>query len=40
MKFFDRPALAQVMASGINELGLDVNQQQQDQLLDYLALLF
>ena len=40
MKFFDRPALAQVMASGINELGLDVNPQQQDQLLDYLALLF
>ena len=40
MKFFDRSALAQVLASGINELQLDLNQQQQEQLLDYLALLF
>lgn len=40
MKFFDRPALAQVLANGINELELDLNQQQQEQLLGYLALLF
>ncbi len=40
MKFFDRPALAQVLASGITELQLELNQQQHDQLLDYLALLF
>ena len=40
MKFFDRPALAPVLASGIKELKLDLNQQQHEQLLDYLALLF
>ena len=40
MKFFDRSALAQVLASGINELQLDLNRQQQEQLLDYVALLF
>lgn len=40
MKFFDRPALAQVLANGITELKLDLNQQQHEQLLDYLALLF
>lgn len=40
MKFFDRPALAQVLANGINELTLDLNDKQQGQLLDYLALLF
>lgn len=40
MKFFDRPALAPVLASGIKELQLDLNQQQHEQLLDYLALLF
>lgn len=40
MKFFDRPALAQVLASGITELGLDLNDLQHGQLLDYLALLF
>jgi 16S rRNA (guanine527-N7)-methyltransferase len=40
MKFFDRSALAQVLANGINELQLDLNQQQHEQLLDYLALLF
>lgn len=40
MKFFDRPALARILANGINELQLDLNQQQQEQLLDYLALLF
>ncbi len=40
MKFFDRPALANVLAGGIKELQLDLNQQQHEQLLDYLALLF
>lgn len=40
MKFFDRPALGLVLADGIRQLGLDINQQQHDQLLDYLALLF
>ena len=40
MKFFDRPALAPVLTSGIKELKLDLNQQQHEQLLDYLALLF
>ncbi|MDO8438731.1 MAG: 16S rRNA (guanine(527)-N(7))-methyltransferase RsmG [Telluria sp.] len=40
MKFFDRPALALVLANGIKELKLDLNEQQHEQLLDYLALLF
>ena len=40
MKFFDRSALAPVLAGGIKELSLDLNQQQHEQLLDYLALLF
>lgn len=40
MKFFDRPALSAVLADGINELDLAINQQQHEQLLDYLALLF
>jgi len=40
MKFFDRSALATVLANGIKELSLDLNQQQHEQLLDYLALLF
>ena len=40
MKFFDRPALALILANGIKELQLDLNQQQHEQLLDYLALLF
>ncbi len=40
MKFFDRPALAQILANGINELQLQLNDKQQEQLLDYLALLF
>ena len=40
MKFFDRPALAQVLADGIKELPLDLTPQQHEQLLDYLALLF
>ncbi|SHH44323.1 16S rRNA (guanine(527)-N(7))-methyltransferase RsmG [Massilia sp. CF038] len=40
MKFFDRPALAQILANGIKELQLNLNDKQQEQLLDYLALLF
>ena len=40
MKFFDRPALAPVLADGIKELKLDLNEQQHGRLLDYLALLF
>ncbi len=40
MKFFDRTALALVLADGIKELDLDLDQQQHEQLLDYLALLF
>ena len=40
MKFFDRPALSAVLADGIKELGLALDQRQHEQLLDYLALLF
>jgi 16S rRNA (guanine527-N7)-methyltransferase len=40
MKFFDRAALAPILASGIKDLQLKLNQQQHEQLLDYLALLF
>lgn len=40
MKFFDRPALAHILANGIKELQLELNDKQQEQLLDYLALLF
>ena len=40
MKFFDRAALAPVLANGIKELKLDLNEIQREQLLDYLALLF
>lgn len=40
MKFFDRPALAQILDNGLNELQLQLNDKQQEQLLDYLALLF
>jgi len=36
---FDRAALAQVLASGITEMGLDLNEAQQNQLMDYLALM-
>lgn len=36
---FDRVALAAVLAEGITRLSLDLNQQQHQQLLDYLALL-
>ena len=40
MKFFDRAALAPILVSGVTDLQLDLNQQQHEQLLDYLALLF
>lgn len=40
MKFFDRGALAIVLADGIKELALDLDGKQHEQLLDYLALLF
>jgi 16S rRNA (guanine527-N7)-methyltransferase len=36
---FDRAALAQVLASGIAEMGLDLNEAQKNQLMDYLALM-
>lgn len=39
MKYFDRAALAQVLADGITEMKLDVTPAQQEQLLDYLALM-
>ncbi len=39
MKYFDRAALAQVLADGIKEMHLDVSAAQQDKLLDYLALM-
>lgn len=39
MKYFDRAALAQVLADGIAEMKLDVTAAQQDKLLDYLALM-
>jgi 16S rRNA (guanine527-N7)-methyltransferase len=40
MKHFDRAELAQVLAEGVKELKLDLNEKQHEQLLDYLALLF
>ncbi|NNG25021.1 16S rRNA (guanine(527)-N(7))-methyltransferase RsmG [Telluria aromaticivorans] len=39
MKYFDRAALAQVLSQGIDEMQLGVTQAQQEQLLDYLALM-
>jgi 16S rRNA (guanine527-N7)-methyltransferase len=40
MKNFDRPALAGVLAAGIADMALAVTPQQQDQLMDYLGLMF
>ncbi|GGE80722.1 16S rRNA (guanine(527)-N(7))-methyltransferase RsmG [Massilia psychrophila] len=40
MKFFDRAAVAPILADGIKALALDLDEQQHTQLLDYLALLF
>ncbi|SFB72493.1 16S rRNA (guanine(527)-N(7))-methyltransferase RsmG [Massilia yuzhufengensis] len=39
MKYFDRAALAQVLADGVKEMALAVTPAQQEQLLDYLALM-
>jgi 16S rRNA (guanine527-N7)-methyltransferase len=39
MKYFDRAALALVLADGVKEMTLDVSPAQQEQLLDYLALM-
>jgi len=36
---FDRAALAQVLAGGVEELGLDLSHAQLTQLIDYLALM-
>jgi 16S rRNA (guanine527-N7)-methyltransferase len=40
MKNFDRPALAGVLAAGIADMALAVTPQQQEQLMDYLGLMF
>ena len=40
MKHFDRAALAQVLKQGIADMQLTVTAAQQEQLLDYLALMF
>ncbi|HZX28054.1 MAG TPA: 16S rRNA (guanine(527)-N(7))-methyltransferase RsmG [Telluria sp.] len=40
MKNFDRARLAAVLAEGLRELGLDLSEQQQGQLVDYVGLLF
>jgi 16S rRNA (guanine527-N7)-methyltransferase len=36
---FDRPALEKLLAEGIRDLGLDLAEAQQKQLMDYLALM-
>jgi 16S rRNA (guanine527-N7)-methyltransferase len=40
MKNFDRNTLAQVLKDGIAEMGLDISPTQQEQLMDYLSLMF
>jgi 16S rRNA (guanine527-N7)-methyltransferase len=40
MKNFDRNALSQVLAQGIAEMQLEVTPAQQEQLMDYLGLMF
>jgi 16S rRNA (guanine527-N7)-methyltransferase len=40
MKNFDRAALQQVLAEGIQSMNLAVSQEQQNKLMDYLALMF
>jgi 16S rRNA (guanine527-N7)-methyltransferase len=40
MKVFDRAAVAPILADGIMALGLELDDKQHTQLLDYLALLF
>jgi 16S rRNA (guanine527-N7)-methyltransferase len=39
MQLFDRTKLSQVLTNGLNDLTLVVSEKQQEQLLDYLALL-
>ncbi|KQW90014.1 16S rRNA (guanine(527)-N(7))-methyltransferase RsmG [Massilia sp. Root418] len=39
MKLFDRAALAEVLKKGVAELAVELSAAQQEQLLDYLALL-
>jgi len=40
MKNFDRKALQDVLATGIQEMALNVSPAQQEQLMDYLGLMF
>jgi 16S rRNA (guanine527-N7)-methyltransferase len=40
MKHFDRSTLQQLLADGIRDMELAVSPAQQDQLMDYLALMF
>jgi 16S rRNA (guanine527-N7)-methyltransferase len=40
MKNFDRPVLARVLGEGIAEMRLEVSAAQQEQLMDYLGLMF
>jgi 16S rRNA (guanine527-N7)-methyltransferase len=40
MKNFDRKALQDMLATGIQEMALDVSPAQQEQLMDYLGLMF
>jgi len=40
MRNFDRAKLAAVLAEGLRELGLELSDKQQDQLVDYVGLLF
>jgi 16S rRNA (guanine527-N7)-methyltransferase len=40
MKNFDRAGLQQLLGEGIEEMQLDVSPAQQDQLMNYLALMF
>jgi 16S rRNA (guanine527-N7)-methyltransferase len=40
MKNFDRAALQQVLAEGIQSMNLALSQEQQNKLMDYLALMF
>lgn len=40
MKNFDRARLAAVLAEGLRELGLELSDKQQGQLVDYVGLLF
>ncbi|PWF55570.1 16S rRNA (guanine(527)-N(7))-methyltransferase RsmG [Massilia glaciei] len=40
MKHFDRAVIGRILADGIKELKLELDPQQHEKLLDYLALLF